>query len=272
MKKPVTKAAPKKLAKPNTKAKAAIKKAKPAAAVKKAVKVAAKKPTKAPVKKVSKSSKAPAKKAVSKVVKPIAKNAKANAKSVKPAPKLTAKKLAKKAAEEKALKKAQEKAAKEQAKAEAKAAKLKAKEAAVELDENGQPIKKTRGRKPKAEVVTEPGVDNRTDRQKARDRKAKEKALLKEFAAQQLGSEEQQELRRSRLKTLIKMGKSKGYLTHGEMNDVMSDELSEVDAMETLIGLLNDIGITVYEQAPDAETLLLNEHGPTAASEEEAEE
>ncbi|NCX51175.1 MAG: RNA polymerase sigma factor RpoD, partial [Burkholderiaceae bacterium] len=168
--------------------------------------------------------------------------------------------MAKKAAEEKALKKAQEKAAKEQAKAEAKAAKLKAKEAAVELDENGQPIKKTRGRKPKAEVVTEPGVDNRTDRQKARDRKAKEKALLKEFAAQQLGSEEQQELRRSRLKTLIKMGKSKGYLTHGEMNDVMSDELSEVDALETLIGLLNDIGITVYEQAPDAETLLLNEH------------
>ena len=272
MKKPVTKAAPKKLAKPITKAKAAIKKAKPVAAVKKAVKVAAKKPTKVPVKKVSKSSKAPAKKAVSKVVKPIAKNAKANAKSVKPAPKLTAKELAKKAAEEKALKKAQEKAAKEQAKAEAKAAKLKAKEAAVELDENGQPIKKTRGRKPKAEVVTEPGVDNRTDRQKARDRKAKEKALLKEFAAQQLGSEEQQELRRSRLKTLIKMGKSKGYLTHGEMNDVMSDELSEVDALETLIGLLNDIGITVYEQAPDAETLLLNEHGPTATSEEEAEE
>ena len=88
MKKPVTKAAPKKLAKPITKAKAAIKKAKPVAAVKKAVKVAAKKPAKAPVKKVSKSSKAPAKKAVSKVVKPIAKNAKVNAKSVKPAPKL----------------------------------------------------------------------------------------------------------------------------------------------------------------------------------------
>jgi RNA polymerase primary sigma factor len=61
-------------------------------------------------------------------------------------------------------------------------------------------------------------------------------------------------------------------LTHGEMNDVMSDELSDADALETLIGLLNDIGITVYEQAPDAETLLLNEHGHTASSEEEAEE
>lgn len=132
--------------------------------------------------------------------------------------------------------------------------------------------KKVRGRKPKIEEAVVPGTDVRTDRQKARDRKAKEKALLKEFAAQQLGSEEQQELRRARLKMLIKMGKSKGYLTHGEMNDVMSDELSDADALETLIGLLNDIGITVYEQAPDAETLLLNENGVAGASEEEAEE
>ena len=68
------------------------------------------------------------------------------------------------------------------------------------------------------------------------------------------------------------MGKSKGYLTHGEMNDVMSDELSDADALETLIGLLNDIGITVYEQAPDAETLLLSENTAAATSEEEAEE
>jgi len=87
-----------------------------------------------------------------------------------------------------------------------------------------------------------------------------------------LGSEAQQELRRTRLKTLIKMGKSKGYLTHGEMNDVMSDELSDADALETLISLLNDINITVYEQAPDAETLLLNENGSAATTEEEAEE
>jgi RNA polymerase primary sigma factor len=130
---------------------------------------------------------------------------------------------------------------------------------------------KKRGRKAK-EVSAEPVEPVLTDRQKARERKAKEKALLKEFAAQQLGSEEQQELRRARLKTLIKMGMSKGYLTHGEMNDVMSDELSDADALETLISLLNDIGITVYEQAPDAETLILSDNTAAAASEEEAEE
>lgn len=135
-----------------------------------------------------------------------------------------------------------------------------------------QPIKKTRGRKPKPKPEVDPNADIRTDRQKARDRKAKEKALLLEFNATKLGSEEQLELRRARLKHLIKMGKSRGYLTHGEINDVMSDELSDTDSLETLIALLSDIGISVYEQAPDAETLILNENAITASSDEEAEE
>ena len=146
--------------------------------------------------------------------------------------------------------------------------KAKTAEVAVEVVEE----EKKRGRKAKADAPAEAAEPVLTDRQKARERKAKEKALLKEFAAQQLGSEEQQELRRARLKTLIKMGMSKGYLTHGEMNDVMSDELSDADALETLISLLNDIGITVYEQAPDAETLILSDNTAAAASEEEAEE
>jgi RNA polymerase primary sigma factor len=142
-----------------------------------------------------------------------------------------------------------------------------AEEAVVVVEEE-----KKRGRKAKADAPADAAEPVLTDRQKARERKAKEKALLKEFAAQQLGTEEQQELRRARLKTLIKMGMSKGYLTHGEMNDVMSDELSDADALETLISLLNDIGITVYEQAPDAETLILSDNTAAAASEEEAEE
>ncbi len=147
----------------------------------------------------------------------------------------------------------------------------KAKVAEVELDRTAED-KKVRKTKAKSDAPEEGAEPVLTDRQKARERKAKEKALLKEFEAQKLGSEEQQELRRTRLKTLIKMGKSKGYLTHGEINDVMSDELSDADALETLIGLLNDINITVYEQAPDAETLLLNENASAGTTEEEAEE
>ena len=228
-----------------------------------AVKAVAKKPVakKAPVKAKPVAKKPVAKKALAKVpvkVKPLAK-------------KPVAKKVPAKAPA-KAVKAVPVKAVKVPAKAEPVAKGKKVKEAALPVAEVVEE-KKTRGRKPKVETApAEGGEVVLTDRQKARERKAKEKALLKEFAAQQLGSEEQQELRRARLKTLIKMGKSKGYLTHGEMNDVMSDELSDADALETLIGLLNDIGITVYEQAPDAETLLLSENTAAATSEEEAEE
>ena len=277
--KPAAKAkAPAKAVKPVAKAKTP---AKPVAKAKAAAKPAAK--AKAPAKAVAKP--AAKAKAPAKPVKPVAKAktpAKAPAKSAK-VPVKAAKAPTKTAAKVEALKKGKAAAPKlelKPAKAtkaakvvpEAKVAKGK-KAKAVELETElvaTEGVKK--GRKPKADAPAEGAEPVLTDRQKARERKAKEKALLKEFAAQQLGSEEQQELRRTRLKTLIKMGKSKGYLTHGEMNDVMSDELSDADALETLISLLNDINITVYEQAPDAETLLLNENASATTSEEEAEE
>ena len=282
--KPVAKA--KALAKPVAKAKTPAKPvkapAKPAAKVKTPAKpvAKAKAPAKPAVKPVAKA-KAPAKpaakpvakaktpaKPVKAVAKPVAKTpAKASKPVAKVEPAKKGKAVVVKAVPAKAVK-AEPKA---DAKAEAKGKKVKAPEVEGAAEVVGEE-KKVRGRKAKADAPVEGAEPVLTDRQKARERKAKEKALLKEFAAQQLGSEAQQELRRTRLKTLIKMGKSKGYLTHGEMNDVMSDELSDADALETLIGLLNDIGITVYEQAPDAETLLLSENTAAATSEEEAEE
>ena len=246
-------------AKPVAKAKAPTKPAaKPAPKAKAPAKPAAKSAAKA---------KTPAK-PVKAVAKPVAKTpAKASKPVAKVEPAKKGKAVVVKAVPAKAVK-AEPKA---DAKAEAKGKKVKAPEVEGATEVVGEE-KKVRGRKAKADAPVEGAEPVLTDRQKARERKAKEKALLKEFAAQQLGSEAQQELRRTRLKTLIKMGKSKGYLTHGEMNDVMSDELSDADALETLISLLNDINITVYEQAPDAETLLLNENGSAATTEEEAEE
>ena len=256
------------LAKPAAKAKTP---AKPVAKAKTPAKPVAKaktpaKPFKTPAKPVSKA-KTPAK-PVKAVPKPAAKTpAKASKPVAKVEPAKKGKPVVVKAAPAKSVK-AEPKA---DAKVEAKGKKVKAPEVEAVAEVVGEE-KKVRGRKAKADAPVEGAEPVLTDRQKARERKAKEKALLKEFAAQQLGSEAQQELRRTRLKTLIKMGKSKGYLTHGEMNDVMSDELSDADALETLISLLNDINITVYEQAPDAETLLLNENGSAATTEEEAEE
>ena len=264
--KPV-KAPVKAAAKPAPKAKAPVKPfkaaAKPAPKAKAPVK-AVKAPVKAAAKPVAKA-KAP----VKAVAKPAVKAKAAPAKAVKVVPAKTPAKAAKPAAKVEPAKKGKAVAApKAEEIKELKGKKAKAVEVAIEPVEE----EKKRGRKAKADAPADNAEPVLTDRQKARERKAKEKALLKEFAAQQLGTEEQQELRRARLKTLIKMGMSKGYLTHGEMNDVMSDELSDADALETLISLLNDIGITVYEQAPDAETLILSDNTEAAASEEEAEE
>jgi RNA polymerase primary sigma factor len=253
-----TKPAPKAkvAAKPAPKAKAPVKPVK--AVAKPAPKVAAKapaKPAKAAAKPVAKAPAKPVAKAPVKVVKAEVKVEPVKKGKAAPAPKAEPAKAVKEAKEAKETKETKGK---------------KAQVAEVEVPAVEE--EKKRGRKAKADAPAENAEPVLTDRQKARERKAKEKALLKEFAAQQLGTEEQQELRRARLKTLIKMGMSKGYLTHGEMNDVMSDELSDADALETLISLLNDIGITVYEQAPDAETLILSDNTEAAASEEEAEE
>ena len=103
--------------------------------------------------------------------------------------------------------------------------------------------------------------------------KAKERALMKEFGLDEaVLSEEDLAKRRSRLKTLIKIGKTRGYLTHGEISDHLPDKLVDAETLEVVITMLNDMGVQVYEQTPDAETLLITNTGPTVASEEEAEE
>ncbi len=103
--------------------------------------------------------------------------------------------------------------------------------------------------------------------------KAKERALMKEFGLDEtVLSEEDMQKRRSRLKTLIKLGKTRGYLTHGEISDHLPDKLVDAETLEVVISMLNDMGVAVYEHTPDAETLLLNNNAPTAATEEEAEE
>lgn len=103
--------------------------------------------------------------------------------------------------------------------------------------------------------------------------RAREKQLLKEFGYDDSNiTDEELGRRRARLKSLIKMGKTRGFLTYGEINDHIPDNLADPELLETIVSMLNDVGIAVYETTPDAQTLLLNQHGPTASSEEEAEE
>jgi len=63
----------------------------------------------------------------------------------------------------------------------------------------------------------------------------------------------------SRLKELIAKGKEQGYLTYGEVNDHLPDEISDPEQIEDIIRMINDMGITVYETAPDADDLLSTE-------------
>ena len=103
--------------------------------------------------------------------------------------------------------------------------------------------------------------------------KAKERALMKEFGLDEtILSEEEVVKRRLSLKALLKLGKTRGYLTHGEISDHLPDKLVDAETLEVVISMLNDMGVAVYEHTPDAETLLLNQNVPTAATEEEAEE
>ncbi|MDQ2823331.1 MAG: RNA polymerase sigma factor RpoD [Pseudomonadota bacterium] len=139
-----------------------------------------------------------------------------------------------------------------------------------------------RGRKPKEfqpendEVAALNAVERAelkaVDKAKAKDRKAKEKALLKDaFSSDTDASEEELERRRTKLKTLIKNGKDRGFLTYAEINDHLPENIIDPEAIEGIIGTFNDMGIAVYEHAPDAETLLLSDNVATVTSDDEAE-
>ena len=60
----------------------------------------------------------------------------------------------------------------------------------------------------------------------------------------------------SRLKALIAKGKEQGYLTYAEVNDHLPQDISDPDQVEDIIQMINDMGIQVFEQAPDADELI----------------
>jgi len=83
---------------------------------------------------------------------------------------------------------------------------------------------------------------------------------------------EDAETRRTRLKNLIKLGKDRGFLTYSEINDHLPDDLVDAEQIEAIISTFGDMGIQVYDQAPDQETLLIAEQAPVASPDEDVEE
>src|SRR5690606_7819035 len=84
-------------------------------------------------------------------------------------------------------------------------------------------------------------------------------------------SEAELDKRRQQLTNLINMGKERGYLTHAEINDHLPENIIDPEAIEGIIATFNDMGIAVYERAPEAEMMLLSDQAVTPTSEDEVE-
>ena len=103
--------------------------------------------------------------------------------------------------------------------------------------------------------------------------KSKERALIREFGLDMTAlTEDEANKRRSELRALVKMGKTRGFLTQQEVNDHLPEKLVDAEVLEATVKMLNDMGIAVYEQAPDAATLLVAGGAGVSATDEEAEE
>jgi len=74
--------------------------------------------------------------------------------------------------------------------------------------------------------------------------------------------------RRMRLKNLIVLGKERGYLTYAEINDHLPDDMLDAEQIEGVISMIGDMGISVYDEAPDAEALLMSDAAPAVADED----
>jgi len=104
---------------------------------------------------------------------------------------------------------------------------------------------------------------------KLRERKAKGIPSL--LGGEQGFSGEELEKRRTQLRNLINMGKERGYLTHAEINDHLPENIIDPEAIEGIIATFNDMGIAVYERAPEAEMMLLSDAVVTPTSDDEVE-
>lgn len=121
-----------------------------------------------------------------------------------------------------------------------------------------------------------------TRKTKARTSRKSKAAAIKEqidslesvasMSSEDEGQVQDIEAKRLRLKRLIVLGKERGYLTYAEINDHLPDEMLDAEQIEGIISMINDMGISVHDEAPDAETLLMSDAATTVADEDVAEE
>jgi RNA polymerase primary sigma factor len=136
--------------------------------------------------------------------------------------------------------------------------------------------KETKAPKEAVVVVPEPTPAETAKLTKATKKSARSERRNREriemLLMQQAPTAEDVEARRNKLKALIKLGKERSFLTYAEINDHLPDDVVDAEQIEAIITTFTDMGIAVYDKAPDAETLLLNENAPTATTDDDVEE
>jgi RNA polymerase primary sigma factor len=125
---------------------------------------------------------------------------------------------------------------------------------------------------PKQGAQADKSVGKAAGRPAGKKKDAANKAALLAQAVNQQDSKADVEARRTRLKNLIMLGKERGYLTYAEVNDHLPDEMLDAEQIESVISMINDMGIQVFDQAPAAEDLLMSETPAPVADEDAAEE
>jgi len=146
-------------------------------------------------------------------------------------------------------------------------------------------VKSSRGKTKNASDLTESVKSEKNEKQKAKKEKPragkKAKGVSEQIAslesaavsmAESSTSAQDLEARRMRLKRLIVLGKERGYLTYAEINDHLPDDMLDAEQIEGIISMINDMGISVHDEAPDAETLLMSDSATTVTDEDVAEE
>ncbi len=78
-----------------------------------------------------------------------------------------------------------------------------------------------------------------------------------------------QEQQQSQLKQLIAKGKAQGYLTYAEVNDHLPSDIMDPEQIDDIIGMINDMGIQVYEVAPDDDDSLITSDAVVTADDDE---
>lgn len=148
------------------------------------------------------------------------------------------------------------------------------------------PAKSSRSKTKDTAQSTDDAVTAQSEKQKTKQAKSRASKKTKS-AVEQLtniesaaavtlpesnASAQDMEARRMRLKRLIVLGKERGYLTYAEINDHLPDDMLDAEQIEGIISMINDMGISVHDEAPDAETLLMSDSATTVADEDVAEE